>query len=254
MESIWSRLSWPQVVALGLVIAGIVAVLVAVPSEKLSELPWEQLVGLATVLVGGGIGALSGPLVRPRTAPASIPPAEARTRPTEPPPPSRRREEGSTRAEPMVWILLWALGAAIALARIVGPALALLVAVTLTGCGGGLLATHARAATIALVSIEGAQRALAAGHQAELAACPDPACVADVDSRWIPAGVALDAALPVVSAWIGTLEIAELAGTPDAELASVLELAMARAQEVWRQARDALDVVGLELPALGGGS
>ncbi len=61
-KSVWERLSWPQVVALGLVIAGVVAVLVAVPADKLP--PWEVISGLVAVVLGGGASAVLPALVR----------------------------------------------------------------------------------------------------------------------------------------------------------------------------------------------
>lgn len=223
-----TKIDWPLVALIAVVLTAAIAALrvLGITAEKLAEVTPEQWL-LTASIIGGAAGTLYASfrghvLGRPAREPST--------------PPSG--EDGSVALGLLMWIVL--AGGALVLGSL------------LTGCGGGILATHARAATIALVSIEGAQRALAAGHQAEVAACPDPACVAEVDGRWIPAGGVLDATLPVVLAWVGTLEVAELAGTPDAELESVLELAMARAQDVWRRARDALDTVGLELPDLGG--
>lgn len=226
-------IDWPLVALIAVVLTAAIAALrvLGITAEKLAEVTPEQWL-LTASIIGGAAGTLYASFRGHVLGRSSVP---VRGRETLPPPSG---EEGSVALGLLMWIVL--AGGALVLGSL------------LTGCGGGILATHARAATIALVSIQGAQRVLEAGHRDELAACPDPACVADVDRRWISAGVALDAALPVVGAWIGTLEIAELAGTPDAELESVLELAMARAQDVWRQARDALDVVGLELPDIGG--
>jgi len=60
----WERLSWPQVAALAIVIAGVVAVWIAVPSDKLP--PWEVISGLVAILVGGGASAVLPALVRPK--------------------------------------------------------------------------------------------------------------------------------------------------------------------------------------------
>jgi len=64
MEKTWKRLSWPQVAALAIVIAGVVAVWVAVPADKLP--PWEVISGLVAILVGGGASAALPALVRPK--------------------------------------------------------------------------------------------------------------------------------------------------------------------------------------------
>lgn len=119
MESFWSRLSWPQVVAFAVLVLGVVAILVFVPSEKLQAVPWEGIAGVVAVIVGGGASTFLGPLVRPRSSPTSIPPA-ARSRPTEPPPSSRA---GFVDVDLAGWILVWALAA--------------LVALSSTGCGAG---------------------------------------------------------------------------------------------------------------------
>lgn len=58
----WERLSWPQVVALAVLVAGVVAVWIAVPSEKLP--PWETIAGLLAVLSGGSASAMLPSLVR----------------------------------------------------------------------------------------------------------------------------------------------------------------------------------------------
>lgn len=61
-RSWWSRLSWPQVAALTVLVAGAVAILVAVPADKLP--PWEVIGGVVSVLLGGSASSMLGPLVR----------------------------------------------------------------------------------------------------------------------------------------------------------------------------------------------
>lgn len=97
-ETIWSRLSWPQVAAMAITVAGGVAVAVWAPIPW-AELPWEAILGVALSI--GGVGALgvSGPIVRPRGS-------------TPPPPPTlvRRKTEGFVDPhvlEYMGWLVLW---------------------------------------------------------------------------------------------------------------------------------------------------
>lgn len=61
-KSVWERLTWPQVVAFGVVVAGVAAVWIAVPADKLP--PWEVIGGLVSVLLGGSASALLPGLVR----------------------------------------------------------------------------------------------------------------------------------------------------------------------------------------------
>lgn len=232
MESIWQRLTWPQVVALGLVVAGVVAVLAVVPTEKIVDLPWEQLVGLASVLVGGGIGAFSDRLVRPRssTAPASVPPpTDVRERRTESPPPPRR--EGMAHPETLVWILLYALGAGLALAHVLArhAVLVLLVvgAASLTGCGASALRVHASVATTVGAALDVGCEQLAADRTAASDACAaeptadaDAACVAAVRARYAPAVRGCQLAADAHDAWCEGL--VEAAAGDDFDLADGL--------------------------------
>lgn len=61
-RSIWARLSWPQVAALAVLVGGAVAILIAVPADKLP--PWEVIGGVVAALLGGGASSMLGPLVR----------------------------------------------------------------------------------------------------------------------------------------------------------------------------------------------
>lgn len=101
-ESVLSRLSWPQVAALGIIVAGAVltAIFAPIPWESL---PWEAILGVALSIGGVGGLAASGPLVRTRT--------------TTPPAPVREKREGFVDVDllmPLGWLLLWGAAALIA--------------------------------------------------------------------------------------------------------------------------------------------
>lgn len=102
MDSIWHRLSWPQVVALGLIVAGGVTVLVAVPGSALAAVPWEAIAGAAVSILGVVLGASSGPLVR------------------RPSPMPRMPKDGSASVEVAAWVVAWGL-ALLAAAHVWGP-------------------------------------------------------------------------------------------------------------------------------------
>lgn len=129
METIWSRLSWPQVVALGVLVLGVVSILVAVPLDKLTAIPWDGVIGVVLVLAGGGASAALAPMLRPR---GSAPPSDIRERRTDPP----SRTAGFAESDLMVTILAWAVGGCIALA--------------VQGCGAGGISAAVLAAKPAI--------------------------------------------------------------------------------------------------------
>lgn len=65
------KLSWPQVAALTVFVAGGVTILVFVPSDKLPS--WEIVLGFASMAVGGSASAFLAPLIRRESSTARIP-------------------------------------------------------------------------------------------------------------------------------------------------------------------------------------
>lgn len=201
METVWQRLSWPQVVALATLVAGVVAILVAVPTEKLTAIPWEGVAGVVAILVGGTGSALVGPLFRPRSSGTPSPvPADVRSRPTDPPP--RRGEDGHARLELLVAIIVWAIGAVIAASH-------------LSGCGASAIRIHAGVASSVGASVNEACHAVETGRAQAIADCADEltadadeACVARARGRYTEAVAGCAIAKVAHDAWADELVLA----------------------------------------------
>ena len=260
MESIWSRLSWPQVTAFGILVIGAVAALYGVPLETWQGLPWEAIAGIVAVIVGGGASSMLGPLVRPRSTSTPPPPAPARldndmrdadgrpiTRPKGPPP----SRSGHVDLDVLGWIIAWVVAFAVATWHAVRSGLLPLtfVLALVAGCGAGAIQIQARAATVATVALEGVHRVAMSETERRLDACADVACTQDVETSMAPIGLAYEASRVALVAWVEALQLAQVAGE-DGDVLSALLTAGARWLSLWDPLAAALAGVGLEVPRL----
>jgi len=83
-ETIWSRLNWPQVAALGIALGGAVLFGIFAPIDW-ATLPWEAFISGAITIAGIVYGATKDRVV----ARAFVPPPEPLPRPRRIPPPKR---------------------------------------------------------------------------------------------------------------------------------------------------------------------
>lgn len=247
MESIWSRLSWPQVAALAILVIGAVAALVGVPLETWQGLPWESIAGFVAVVVAGGASATLGPLVRPRSS-STPPPAPGTTKAE---PPSRTNRHGYVDHEALALLVAWAVAMLAATWAAVRSGLIPLfvLALCLAGCGVGAIQVQARAATVASVALEGVHRVAMSETERRLDACADVACTQDVETSMAPIGLAYEAARVALVAWVEALQLAQVAGE-DGDVLSALLTAGARWLSLWDPLAAALAGVGLEVPRL----
>ena len=117
------------------------------------------------------------------------------------------------------------------------------------GCGAGALASHARAASIAVLALQGADDLAETGALAAVEACSDEACLRQVEhvTEAIDAGIA--SAGLVVSGYVEAVRLATVGGeSPD--LLSALVLAVLRLLREWGQLAALYAPLGVELPAL----
>lgn len=127
-----------------------------------------------------------------------------------------------------------------------------LVAGHCCGCGAGALGAHARAASIAVLALQGAQDLARTAELTAVAACPEAemaACGAEVmrTTEAIDAGIA--SAGLVVSGYVEAVRLATVGGeSPD--LLSALVLAVLRLLREWGQLAALYAPLGVELPAL----
>jgi len=219
MAGIWARLSWPQVAALAVMVAGALGLLVLVPADKLEGLPWEWIASIVAILLGGAASATLPPLVRSdRSRPAPSP---------------RDREGGFVELEVLVWVIAFALACVW----------------SLSGCGGALH-VHARAATVAVVALDGADRAFDGALEATLAACSEPACVDTTEAEARPVAGLLDATAAVLSTYVAAVELALHAGQDDADILGAVGVAALRLAAAWAELAAALHPLGVDLPTL----
>lgn len=244
MESIWQRLSWPQVAALAILVIGAVAALYGVPLATWQGLPWEAIAGLVAVIVGGGASSMLGPLVRPRST--STPPG---TVDRDPKPPNRR--DGHVDLDVLGWIIAWGLAFGLAVWHAVRSGLLPLtfVLALVAGCGAGAIQVQARAATVATVALEGAHRMTMDETERRLDACTDVACTQDVERAMAPIALAHEAARVALVGWVDALQLAMVAGE-DGDVISALLTAGARWLSLWDPLAAALAGVGLDVPRL----
>lgn len=109
------RLDWPQVALIlgALALALAAAYVLEIDGEKLAAISPEQWILLASSVTG--VITTIGAALRGRVlAPAPV----SRERPTDPP----SRTGGHVDPEALVWILVWAMAAALAFARMLGGA------------------------------------------------------------------------------------------------------------------------------------
>lgn len=117
------------------------------------------------------------------------------------------------------------------------------------GCGAGALQAHARAASIAVVALQGADELAETAALIAVEACSDEACLRDVEhtTEAIDAGIATSAL--AVSAYVEAVRLAVIGGeSPD--LLSALVLAVLRLLREWGQLAALYAPLGVELPAL----
>ena len=262
MESIWQRLSWPQVAALAILVIGAVAALYGVPLATWQGLPWEAIAGLVAVIVGGGASSMLGPLVRPRSTSTPPPPAPARldndmrdadgrpiTRPKGPPP----SRSGHVDLDVLGWIIAWVVAFAVATWHAVRSGLIPLgfCLALVAGCGAGAIQVQARAATIATVALEGAHRAAMEVTDQRVRECPDEACVDAVGERMAPMVLAYESARAGLVTWVEAIQIAQVAGE-DGDVVGALITAAARwVADLWPALVEAIEAVAdVDLPEL----
>lgn len=127
--------------------------------------------------------------------------------------------------------------------------LALAIAIPAQGCGAGALRAHARASSVLVVAIQGADELADTGAEIALAGCTDAACedhVVEVTEA-IDAGIA--AAMLPVGAYVQSVEMA-LAGGDDVDVLSALFSVLARALAAWDDLVPLFAPLGVELPPL----
>jgi hypothetical protein len=61
---LWERLTWPQVAALLLTMAGLAGIAHALPPEFWASIDWSVVVSAILAVLGIGGGAVAGPLFR----------------------------------------------------------------------------------------------------------------------------------------------------------------------------------------------
>lgn len=134
-------------------------------------------------------------------------------------------------------------------AFLVGALAMLLLGWMLTGCGAGAIRAQARAATVAVVALEGAHRLAMETTEARLDACETIACTEAVESDMAPVVAVHDAARVALAGWVEALQLALVAGEDEQVLGALL-VAAGRWAALWGQLAAAMAQVGVELPAL----
>lgn len=240
-ESLLSRLNWPQVAALAIVVAGAVLTLIFVPGETWARVPWEGFLGTLVSIAGILYGAAVEGLIKAPKKPARIAPEEAeralasRDRTTLAPDDvtpviGNKRERGSASAELLVWI--------------VASMFAFFAALALEGCGGSAVLNHARAAAVSTIVFAEARDVFEGVARAESAACATVQCVEDVSARFAPGAVALDATHATLTVWVDAIDLAHNVGDDTELLAALVRTARTLVGE-WQAMVEALDRVGV---------
>lgn len=122
----------------------------------------------------------------------------------------------------------------------------------LTGCGAGAIRAQARAATVAVVALEGAHRLAMEATEARLDACETIPCTEAVEADMAPVVAVHDAARVALAGWVEALQLALVAGEDEQVLGALL-VAAGRWVALWGQLAAALAHVGVELPTLPAG-
>lgn len=238
METIWSRLSWPQVVAFSVMVVGALIAVIFVPVETWSRLPWEAIAGIVAMLVSGGASAFLDRAVRPRSA-------------SQPPPlPPRDRKNGSVDVEALRWVIAWALalGAAIWAGVRSGVFHALLLIVVCSGCSASAMRAHRIADAVTSIALSSGRSVLDTAGAEVLAACnSDEACEEERKRTIDDARAAFDLADVARGAYHVAIGVAREA--LDGDILAALGVGAAGLLEGYMRARAALCRLGYELPA-----
>lgn len=130
-----------------------------------------------------------------------------------------------------------------------GVVFGVFLALSLQGCGAGALGAHARAASIAVLALQGADDLAETGALVAVEACSDEACLADVVHATEAIDAGIGSAALAVSAYVEAVRLAVIGGeSPD--LLSALVLAVLRLLREWGQLAALYAPLGVELPAL----
>lgn len=119
----------------------------------------------------------------------------------------------------------------------------------LGGCGGGAIRAQARAATVAVVALEGAHRLAMEATETRLDACETIPCTESVEADMAPVVAVHDAARVALTGWVEALQLALVAGEDEQVLGALL-VAAGRWAALWGQLAAAMSAVGVELPTL----
>lgn len=127
------------------------------------------------------------------------------------------------------------------------------VLVALPGCGASALAVHARAATVAVVALEGVEPLVRADVARRATACPDMACIDALDVAMEPDLRAADEAVTLARGALGTyvesIQLALAVGEDDGgAVLSALAVGGARLLSMWEAMALVLRRMGIELP------
>ena len=122
----------------------------------------------------------------------------------------------------------------------------------LTGCGAGAIRAQARAATVAVVALEGAHRLAMETTETRLDACETIPCTESVEADMAPVAAVHDAARVALAGWVEALQLALVAGEDEHVLGALL-VAAGRWAALWGELAAAMATVGVELPTLPAG-
>jgi len=127
-------------------------------------------------------------------------------------------------------------------------AVSMLVLGYCSGCGGALGA-HARAASIAVLALQGADDLAETSALVAVAACSDEACLATVEHTTEAIDAGVGSAALAVSAYVEAVRIAAIGGeSPD--LLAALVMGLLRLLREWGALAALYAPLGVELPAL----
>lgn len=119
----------------------------------------------------------------------------------------------------------------------------------LIGCGAGAIQAQARAATVAVVALEGAHRLTMDEAERRLDECRTDACTGAVEADLAPVAAAHDAARAALAGWVEALQLALVAGE-DGDVVAALVVAAGRWTALWGELSSTLAGLGVVLPAL----